>query len=64
MQGDIDSPIFQSSLYVLSAMQGDIEFIGIKILSIKARITNTYSYFHGVHSQVEDTPLMLESILQ
>ena len=36
MQGDIDSPIYQSLLYVLSALQGDIEYIGIKVLSIKA----------------------------
>ena len=32
MQGDIARPIYQTLLYVLSTMQGDIEYIGLKWL--------------------------------
>ena len=35
MQGDIASPIYQTLLYVLSTMQGDIEYIGLKMIIYK-----------------------------
>ena len=56
MQGDIDSPIYQSLLYarwhriywhkspiyksLLSAMQGDIEYTGIKLIIYNVNFSN------------------------
>ena len=41
MQGDIASPIYQTLLYVLSTMQGDIEYIGLKMIIYKFNLGNT-----------------------
>ena len=40
MQGDIDSYIYQSSLFILSAMQVDIEHIDMKLFFYKLNFSN------------------------
>ena len=40
MQVDIASPIYQNLLYVLVAMQGDIEYIGIQIIMYNFNLDN------------------------
>ena len=40
MQGDIASPIYQTLLYVLSTMQGDIDYIGLKMIIYKFNLGN------------------------
>ena len=40
MQGGIARPIYQNLLYVLSAMQGDLEYIEIKMIIYKFNLGN------------------------
>ena len=40
MQGDIDSRIYQSLLFILSVMQGDIDHIDIKLLVYRLNLSN------------------------